>query len=128
MMTKSEYFIHPGNGSQYEIKSYLCLSNWIIYTLVCPCGLIYVGETTCDLRYTIRKKRLDQPVSKHCVEKGHNEWDLKCMIVDSVPPLSRRGDRLTKLMRKELEWIYKLNSRKPQGLNVEFKTSAKMIR
>lgn len=59
---------------------------------------------------------------------GHSEWDLRCMVVDSVPPMKRGGDRLNRLMKKELEWIYQFNSLKPHGLNVEFKTNARMIR
>lgn len=95
-----------------------------------PCNLVYVGETMCDFKtrlnnhwYAIRKKRMDLPVSKHCTEKGHSEWDIHF-----VPPLNRGGDRLKRLKRKELEWIHRLDSLKPKGLNVEFKTSAKMKR
>lgn len=92
-----------------------------------------MGETTCDLktrlnnhRYTIRKKRLDLPVSKHFTEAGHSEWDIKCMSVDHIPPLRWGGDRLTHLKRKELEWIFNVDALKPQGLNVEFKTTSQM--
>lgn len=58
-----------------------------------PAGEQTKGETKCDLktrlnnhRYTIRKQRLDLPVLKHCTEMRHNEWELKCMVIDSVPP------------------------------------------
>lgn len=43
---------------------------------------------------------LDLPVSKHCVENGHSEWDLRCMAVDHIPPLSRGGDRSTWPLKK----------------------------
>lgn len=69
---------------------------------------------------------MDLPVSKHCVDSGHSEWDIKCMAVDHIPPLSRGGDRMTKLLKKELEWIFRLGSLKPRGLNVDFKISRKM--
>lgn len=91
-----------------------------------------MGETTCNLktklnhRYTIRKKRLDLPVSKHFTESGHNEWDIMCMAIDHIPPLSRGGDRHTRLMKKELEWIFNLKALKPDGLNVEFKVNNRM--
>lgn len=77
-------------------------------------------------RYTIRKKRLDLPLSKHCVEKGHSEWDIRCMAVDHIPSLNRGGDRQTKLLKKELEWIFKVGSLRPKGLNVDFKVTKKM--
>lgn len=70
-------------------------------------------------------RHLDLPVSKHCKEVGHSEWDT---IIDSVTPLKRGGDRLTLLKRKELPWIYKLDTLKLKGLNVELKTNVKMIR
>lgn len=133
---KGEEFKHPGNGTSYRLKHYLtCMSEWIIYILWSPCNLIYVGETTCDLktrlnnhRYSIRKKRMDLPVSKHCSEKGHSEWDIRYMILDFVPPLRRGGDSLTQHKRKELEWIHRIDSLKPRELNVEFRISSKMIR
>lgn len=57
-----------------------------------------LGETTHDLRtrlnnhrYSIRKKRMDLPVSKHFSERGHGEWDLRCMVLDGVPPLKKGG-------------------------------------
>lgn len=71
---------------------------------------------------------MDLPVSKHCADVGHCKWDLKCMNVDFVPPLRMGGNRLTRLKRKELEWIYKFDSLKPHGLNVEFKVNSKIIR
>lgn len=134
VMVKGETFVHPGSQIKVPLKHYLtCASDWIIYVLFCPCKLVYVGETTCDLRtrlnnhrYTIRKKRMDLPVSKHFSECGHNEWDLHCMAVDHVPPLKRGGDRHTLLLKKELEWIFNLKTLRPQGLNVEFKTNSRM--
>lgn len=134
IIEKGDSFVHPTSGKSYKIRNYYtCTSDWVVYILKCPCSLIYVGETTCDLktrlnnhRFTIRKKRLDLPVSKHFAEKNHSEWDIKCVVIDSVPPLKRGGDRLMKLRKKELEWIFRLNSLRPHGLNVDFKTSAAM--
>lgn len=136
LIEKGDCFVHPGNDKKFQINNYYtCTSEWIVYILWCPCKLIYVGETKCDLktrlnnhRYTIRKQRLDLPVPKHFSELGHNEWDLRCMIIDSVPPLRRGGDRLMKLRKKELDWIFKLEALKPRGLNLEFKTHAMMVR
>lgn len=133
-MVKGEEFHHPGRQLTVRLKHYLtCSSEWIIYILWCPCNLIYVGETTCDLwmrlnnhRYTIQNKCLDLLVSKHFNEQGHSERDLCCMAVDHVLPFQRGGDQLTRLMKKELEWIFNMSALKPQGLNVEFKTTSMM--
>lgn len=134
IMQKGEVFTHPNTGKRYDLKHFLtCNSEWVVYIIWCPCKLLYVGETSLDLktrlnqhRYTIRKKRLDLPVSKHCTESGHSEWDIRFMIVDHIPPLSRGGDRQLKLLKRELKWIFELGSLKPGGLNVDFKVSKKM--
>lgn len=44
----------------------------------------------------------------------------------SCPTTETGGDRLTRLMKKELEWIFNMSALKPDGLNVEFKTTSKM--
>lgn len=90
LMVKGDTFHHPSEQINAPLKFYLtCTSDWI----VCPCKLVYVGETTCDLktrlnnhRYTIRKKRMDLPMSKHFSELGHTEWDIHCMAVDHIFP------------------------------------------
>lgn len=134
LIAKGDTFRHPREPIEVKLKNYLtCAWDWVIYIIWCPCNLLYIGQTTCDLktrlnnpRYTIRKKRLNLPLSKHFTEKGHNEWDIKCMIVDRIPPLQRGGDRLTKLLKKELEWIFRIKALRPHGLNIEFKTNHKM--
>lgn len=136
MIVKGDTFIHPSNNLRIQLKHYLtCTADWVIYILWCPCGLVYVGETTWDLKtkfnnnlYTIGKKLLDLPVFKHCTELGHTEWDFKCMVVDHVLPLRRRGDCTTLLKKQELQWIFRLDSLRPNGLNVEFETYAGMFK
>lgn len=126
MILKGEFFEHSDTKRKYQLKHFLtCNSEWVIYVIICPCSLLYVGETTCTLktrlnghRYSIRKKRQDLPVSKHFYEVGHNEWDMKVIAVDFVPQPPRGGDRLMMLKKRELQWI----------LNAEFKVSRDMLR
>ncbi|CAJ0933968.1 unnamed protein product, partial [Ranitomeya imitator] len=128
-MVKGPTFIHPQTGKMYRINEYLtCSSAYVIYLLMCPCKLWYIGETTCEFkvrmnqhRYSIRKKRTDLPVPKHFLEFNHTEKDLKCKIIDAVPAQRRGGDRELILKKKELKCIYELNTLKPNGLNVDFK-------
>lgn len=127
---------HPQSGKSYDIKHHLtCNSEWAIYVLWCPCQLLYVGETTCTIktrmnghRYSIRKHRADLPMSKHFSEQGHSEWDLRFMVIDTVPKLKRGGNRLATLKKLELQWIHKLQTLKPKGMNVEFKVSSDMFK
>lgn len=131
-LQKGPVFIHPTTNEAFRITQYLtCDTEWVVYALWCPCGLLYIGETKnirlTNHRYCIRKKRLDLPVSKHFFESGHTERDICCMILEHVTPPSRGGDRLTILKKRELTWIFKCNTLKPYGLNVDFKVTNNTI-
>lgn len=135
LMRKGEIFTHPMTKEQYKLKHYMtCNSDWVIYVMWCPCELLYVGETKCEFktrianhRYTIRKKRTDLPVPKHFCELGHSEKDIRFMLLEHIPLPPKGGDRLTILKKRELWWIYHLNTLKPNGLNIDFKVTANMI-
>lgn len=79
---------------------------WFTY-----CGAPFVyWETTCDFKtgtnhhhYTIRKGRLDLPVSKHFSEHKHGERDLRFMLLDHIPPLKTVRDRLITLKKRALK-------------------------
>ena len=125
-MIKGDKFIHPISGALSEIRQFLTC-DFAVYVLTCPCGLLYVGETTCDMNtrlnnhtFTIRRKRRDLPVPKHLTEAGHKEKDLRFMILDQVQMPRRGGDRTLTLKKRELYWIYRLQTLRPVGLNVEF--------
>lgn len=47
LMMKEEYYIHPVSGQKCGIKGFhTWQSAYVFYILMCPCNLIYVGETT----------------------------------------------------------------------------------
>lgn len=69
---------------------------------------------------TIRNKKVELPVPRHCIEKGHEVSEIKFMILDHIPPLRDGGDREKMLKRREVMWIKKLNTLIPGGLNVEY--------
>lgn len=48
------------------------------------------------------------------------------MLLEHIPLPSRGGDRLNILKRKELWWIFLLDTLRPNGLNVEFKVTHAM--
>ncbi|OCT72956.1 hypothetical protein XELAEV_18035937mg [Xenopus laevis] len=86
---KGREFVHPQTGQHIQLRGhYTCISKFAIYVLTCPCGLIYVGNTTL-------------PVSKHFLDMGHTTDQLKFMVLDLVPPIRRGGDRELKLKRRE---------------------------
>ncbi len=54
---KTRTFRHPHNNKNLPIKSVItCASTHVVYILTCPCGLVYVGKTT---------RQLKQRVSEH---------------------------------------------------------------
>lgn len=85
----------------YIIKQrYTCTWKFVVYVITCPCGLLYVGETTMEIRMRISKHKStictgqnDLPLPKHFNEQGHKISQLKFCIIDSVPPLRRGGIR-----------------------------------
>ncbi|OCT70535.1 hypothetical protein XELAEV_18037458mg [Xenopus laevis] len=76
---KGEVIYHPRSTIPVPISGhYSCTTTFVVYAVKCPCGLVYVGQTSRMARYRIREhksaikcKRLDQPVAKHFAETGH---------------------------------------------------------
>ncbi|OCT74039.1 hypothetical protein XELAEV_18033002mg [Xenopus laevis] len=86
-----------------------------------------MGETTQMVKSRISQHRSSinlgnttLPVSKHFIEKGHTADQLKFMILETIPPLKRGGDRELKLKKREVWWINKLKSLHPAGLNKDY--------
>ncbi|OCT79202.1 hypothetical protein XELAEV_18030299mg, partial [Xenopus laevis] len=76
---KGKDFIHPETGYIAHLRGfYTCVSKYVVYVLVCPCALVYVGETRQMIKSRISQHRsainlgnMSQPESKHFLEKGH---------------------------------------------------------
>ncbi|CAJ0916116.1 unnamed protein product [Ranitomeya imitator] len=48
---KGNEVVHPRTGKSYPIKDFFtCETNFVVYIIKCPCGLLYVGETTQAIR------------------------------------------------------------------------------
>lgn len=126
-MVRGDKFTHPHSGKVFEIKHrYTCSS--MVYIINCPCGLIYVGETTMEVckrilkhKSIIRKGLADLLIPKHFSDKLHTIGQLKFCVIDSIPDPRRGGDRQAMLRERELMWIHKLDCLSPRGLNLEFK-------
>ncbi|OCT97148.1 hypothetical protein XELAEV_18009372mg [Xenopus laevis] len=69
---KGKQFVRPLTGHSVQLRDYYtCISKFVIYVLICPCGLIYIGETRQMVKSRISQHRsainLDKtllPVSK----------------------------------------------------------------
>ncbi|XP_041430880.1 uncharacterized protein LOC121397711 [Xenopus laevis] len=128
---KGNTFNHPHSGKQYKIKQYYtCESTYVVYLLKCPCGLLYIGETTQRIRdriskhkSTIRTGQTSLPVPAHFRSAGHAISQLKFQIIDSVPVQRRGGNRLLALQKLEMQWIHRLDTVWPRGLNKDYTPS-----
>ncbi|OCT92171.1 hypothetical protein XELAEV_18015225mg [Xenopus laevis] len=128
---KGNSFFHPQTGKKYLIRNYCtCESTYVIYViylLKCPCGLLYIGETTqkirdriCKHKSTIRRDITALPVPAHFHAARHSVSQLKFQIIDSVDEPRRGGARLMMLKKLEMQWIHKLDTIWPRGLNREY--------
>lgn len=130
-LVKGDSFVHLYLGRKFQIKQrFTCTSSFVIYVINCPCGKYYVAETTEEVKYritqhksTIRRGLTDLPVPAHFIEKGHTISQLRYRVIDGVSKSRRGGDRQQLLKKRELFWIFTLDTLAPKGLNLEYKTS-----
>ena len=94
--------------------------------LKCPCGLAYIGKTSRALktrisehRNNIRNHDQKSPVAVHFSTFKHSVSTLSYVGIEHVQLPRRGGDINTLLLKRELHWIYSLNTLSPKGLNEE---------
>ncbi|KAM8952235.1 LOW QUALITY PROTEIN: uncharacterized protein RCH25_043022 [Pelodytes ibericus] len=130
---KGHSFLHPHRGNKYRINDYFtCDSTYVVYILKCPCGLLYVGETTRQVKKRISEHKTSirtalaggntnkVPVAKHFKEAGHNVNQLRFQVIDAAAPPRRGGSREKILKQKETKWINILDTISPRGLNEDY--------
>lgn len=133
---------HPTKKQPISIKDYhTCDSTGVIYLLKCPCGLAYVGQTTRAVRTRITEHRsvirsfLANPnkkigektketgVARHFVEKNHKISELRWQVIEKVYGESNKEALKSKLLRREVFWIHRLETMQPNGMNEECRYS-----
>lgn len=102
-----------------------CNTVYCIYTLLCPCSLVYVGKTIgrfkchfqkhcSEIRVALESHQLrkpinpDKPVPIHFVQAHCQTHSPRSTVVDHVPHLVHGGDQIKLLLQKESYWIYPL--------------------
>lgn len=81
--------------------------------LKCPCGLIYVGQTKCNLKIriaehkaAIRNNNMDHAIASHykALNRGSSS-SLKFIGMEKVTISIRGGNIVKQLLRMEAFWI-----------------------
>jgi hypothetical protein len=109
-------------GGQKMISQYItCTTKNVVYAIHClSCQKYYVGETRNSVKQrisqhlsTIKLKR-DTPVSKHFSSENHTINDFSYFVIAHNPYWTVQKRRLV-----ENQWINKMKSLAPNGINME---------
>lgn len=100
----------------------------VVYGVECPCGKLYIGQTTRPLSvrirehiYNIKKRITTHNLSAHFLkEHGADPGGLKFWGIEKSWTHWRGSNKLRELSKRQSFWIYKLETLEPKGLNVEF--------
>lgn len=122
---KGDTFYHPHTGRAFKMKGYhLCVYN-VIYSIKCPCGLLYVGETSQQVKARISKHKsamrtnnLLLPIPFHFHKQGHSV--ITFQIIEQVTLNGRGGDIKKLLWKREAFWIHKRCTLEAKGLNRDY--------
>jgi len=104
-----------------------CESHNIVYCLTCKiCGLQYVGMTKRRFQdrlrehfRNIRKSNLQDPIGKHFNLPGHHNdpKNVESHILSFITKPGNTSAALTMRLKFELQWIFRLRTSLPHGLN-----------
>lgn len=112
-------------GKTYQLSSFFnCSTEFVVYCLICPCGLHYVGRTIRTLRKRFGEhRRLIEAgddlhsVPLHFLKKlDHSFSGLRVWIIESISGALPLEERFKRLCQRETYWIYILNFLAPGGL------------
>lgn len=107
-------------------KLITCCSTHVTYVLECSCGLQYVGRTTRKLSIRIGehiqnlKGFRHHSVSQHFrIKHNRHPQHLKFYAIDKIEQNWRKSNLRREVSCNKTHWIFKMNTMKPYGLNVE---------
>lgn len=113
-------------GKTFVLKEfYNCSSDFVVYGLMCPCGLMYVGRTIRALRRRFGEHRrlIEGGTDPHSVPRhfslahqGSTEG-LKVWVIEQIPRSLPAAERFKRLCARETFWIYTLDVLSPGGIN-----------
>lgn len=129
--TATEFSDSSGQKAYSITHTISCSTSGVVYHATCPCGLIYGGLTSRELRRRIREHALGIEAAKQVSSifelktipqhfKEFHGCDYKLLRfkgIDRVLYNKRGGDWKKILAQKEARWIHTLNTVTPNGHN-----------
>lgn len=128
--------IMGSDGQYHKIKQFInCGTSYVVYGLICPCGLLYVGRTIRPLRTRFsehkcsiinsntyhqskNKKCHSYSVPRHFREcHNSNPTGIKVFGIEAIKKDADNGRRFRRLCKQESFWIFTLGSLVPDGMN-----------
>ncbi|XP_077336748.1 transducin beta-like protein 2 isoform X2 [Lithobates pipiens] len=115
----------------YLDNFYNCSSDYVVYCLICPCKLLYVGRTIRPLRQRFGKHRRfvevgcdEHSVPRHFLQHhGQSTMGLWVWVIEAIPRSLPEAERFSRLCEREMFWIYTLDTLVPNGLNEELEVN-----
>lgn len=131
---KGDTISSASTGKTHKIHSFTnCNTLYVIYAITCTtCCIQYVGRTTRRLKdrlydhlYDIEKDHATN-VARHWNQIHQKDTSsLVIQGIDKIVKPLRGGDKFfcSILCKREVRWIFFLNTRRPLGLNYEWDVS-----
>ena len=110
-------------GREYRGPKYTCNTRNVVYLITCKkCGIQYVGESHRTFKDRMkehygyaRRKEMDKATGLHYNLPGHNMDDMHMQVIYVVTRKPIKNDPFR--VKKEIEWMERLRTLKPLGLN-----------
>lgn len=118
-------FVTLGSTKEYNQYHFAnCVTSGVVYLCTCECPLSYVGKTKRQLRRRIGehlgdiRHGRDTPLARHVNEiHGGDPKKISFKVIEVIRPSERRGDWNKVILQKEVQWIHRLRTLEPLGLN-----------
>ncbi|XP_073422111.1 uncharacterized protein [Dendrobates tinctorius] len=124
-MRPGKSFCSASTGRMFFYRGFSnCKTTGVIYMATCSCPKNYIGKTRREFRRRvgehlgdIRHKR-ETPLAKHMWMYHNGDLgDIKFCAVEVVHVNPRGGNVDKVMLRRECEWIFRMESLEPRGLN-----------
>lgn len=120
------------NKNTHEISTFInCNTSFLVYVITCTsCHIQYVGRTIRRLKDRLYDHLYD--ITKNHSTNVAKHWnlvhakDVSSLFIQGIEKIAtpkRGGDRFRLLCKREVYWIFILNTRIPLGLNFEWDVS-----